>query len=389
MVGHHHEEDDGEDPEVRLARLEQGIATLTELVTQLLVMKGKEAHLVETEHEECKAGPESPKGEMLGNLGYENFSSSSNIPFKVEAKFEITMFDGQTNVEFLDGWLKQLEVYFGLYQVQETQRISFPRLKMIGHDLLWWESYVDALRIGNKPIVTKREAFKALLKSQFYPIGYEEEQLMKRQYLWQEQGQGVQEYTFEFRRQAIQLGISLEEPGVVMKYLGGLFSHIRRQLQLHGVKSIDEASKKALYIELDSKKGEHHMGQEETSKRRDKKMTATTEKWKDLNRHCKHCDVDGHMEEKCWKLHPELPPKWLKSKGKAKGSTETKEEAVESSVTRTESEPVKPAGPLTGSVRNRPVLYGTGRFCTEPDGSFKELAGSVQNRFFCLNRPVP
>jgi len=37
-----------------------------------------------------------------------------------------------------------------------------------------------------------------------------------------------------------------------MKYLGGLFSHIRRQLQLHGVKSIDEASKKAFYIELDS-----------------------------------------------------------------------------------------------------------------------------------------
>jgi hypothetical protein len=52
------------------------------------------------------------------------------------------------------------------------------------------------------------------------------------------------------------LGISLEESGVVMKYLGGLFSHIQRQLQLHGVKSIDEVSKKALYIELDSKKGQ-------------------------------------------------------------------------------------------------------------------------------------
>jgi hypothetical protein len=58
MVGHHHEEDDREDPEVRLARLEQSIATLTELVTQLLVMKGKEAHSTETEHEEHKAGPE-------------------------------------------------------------------------------------------------------------------------------------------------------------------------------------------------------------------------------------------------------------------------------------------------------------------------------------------
>jgi hypothetical protein len=44
-------------------------------------------------------------------------------------------------------------------------------------------------------------------------------------------------------------------------------------------------------------------------------METTTEKKKDLNRHCKYCDVDGHMEENCWKLHPELCLKWLKSKG--------------------------------------------------------------------------
>jgi len=36
------------------------------------------------------------------------------------------------------------------------------------------------------------------------------------------------------------------------------------------------------------------------------------------------------MEEKCWKLHPELHPKWLKYKGKTKVSTKTKEEAIES-----------------------------------------------------------
>jgi hypothetical protein len=41
------------------------------------------------------------------------------------------------------------------------------------------------------------------------------------------------------------------------------------------------------------------MGQEEAIKRRDKKMTMTTEKQRDPNRHCKHYDVDGHMEDKC------------------------------------------------------------------------------------------
>jgi hypothetical protein len=122
----------------------------------------------------------------------------------------------------------------------------------------------------------------------------------------------------------------LEEPRVVMKYLGGIFNHIRRQLQLNGVKSIDEARKKDLYIELDSRKRQQHMGQEETNKKRDKKISATIEKMRDPNKHCKNCDVDGHTEEKCCKIHPELSPKWLKSKGKSKVATEIKEEAIES-----------------------------------------------------------
>jgi hypothetical protein len=106
-----------------------------------------------------------PKERHVGNSGNDNnISSSSSVPFKVEEKLEIPMFNGQTNVEALDSWLKQLEVYFGLYQIQETQQISFTHLKMTRHALLWWESYVDALRIGKNPMVTKWEEFKALLK---------------------------------------------------------------------------------------------------------------------------------------------------------------------------------------------------------------------------------
>jgi hypothetical protein len=57
---------------------------------------------------------------------------------------------------------------------------------MTEHTLLWWESYEDALRIGKHPMVTKWEDFKELLNSKFYPIGYEEEKLMKWKYQQQE-----------------------------------------------------------------------------------------------------------------------------------------------------------------------------------------------------------
>jgi hypothetical protein len=71
-------------------------------------------------------------------------------------------------------------------------------------------------------------------------------------------------------------------------------------------------------------KRQQHMGQEETCKKRDNNIATTAEERTDPNIHCKHCNVDGHTEEKCWKLHLELHPKWLKSKGKEKVYTETK-----------------------------------------------------------------
>jgi hypothetical protein len=44
MVGSHHEENDREDSEVIFSWTEQIIYTLTKMVTQLIVMKGKEAN---------------------------------------------------------------------------------------------------------------------------------------------------------------------------------------------------------------------------------------------------------------------------------------------------------------------------------------------------------
>jgi len=119
-------------------------------------MKGKEEHSIDTEHEEQNFCLESSKGDMLGNSGNDNnISSTSSVPFKVEVNLEIPIFNGQTNDEALYSWLKQLEVYFGLYKIQETQQISFSHLNMTIHALLWWKIYLDAMRIGKNPKVMK------------------------------------------------------------------------------------------------------------------------------------------------------------------------------------------------------------------------------------------
>jgi hypothetical protein len=95
-------------------------------------------------------------------------------------------------------------------------------------------------------------------------------------------------------------------------------------------KTVDEACVQAQYLEnIGHKKGqpsgskqkEHQDASKEGKKKwkgKDKKMTTTTHQCKDPSNHCNHCNIDGHTEEKCWKLHPEMNPKNHKKDAKKK-----------------------------------------------------------------------
>jgi hypothetical protein len=53
------------------------------------------------------------------------------------------------------------------------------------------------------------------------------------------------------------LGISPKNLDVPLKYLGGLYSHLRRQVMLFKPRIVDEASVQAQYLEyMDKKKGQ-------------------------------------------------------------------------------------------------------------------------------------
>ena len=53
--------------------------------------------------------------------------------------------------------------------------------------------------------------FQGIVDITIPSIGYEEEQLMKWKCIQKKQGKEVQEYTSEFQKQAIRMGICLEE----------------------------------------------------------------------------------------------------------------------------------------------------------------------------------
>lgn len=62
-------------------------------------------------------------------------------------------------------------------------------------------------------------------------------------------GQSVQGYTQEFRKRSLMLGISLDSPETLLKYIGGLHSYMRHTIVMFNPTSIDEVSIQATHLE--------------------------------------------------------------------------------------------------------------------------------------------
>ena len=72
---------------------------------------------------------------------------------------------------------------------------------------------------------------------------------MEWQYLRQGKGQNVQSFIEEFRKKALSLGISLDSPEVVTKYIGSLHSYIRHSLLMFEPTTINSTNVKAIHLE--------------------------------------------------------------------------------------------------------------------------------------------
>jgi hypothetical protein len=56
---------------------------------------------------------------------------------KLDVEFELPMYDGEVNVERLDNWVKQMEVYCSVQQIKdEENRINLASLRLAGTTLI-------------------------------------------------------------------------------------------------------------------------------------------------------------------------------------------------------------------------------------------------------------
>jgi hypothetical protein len=223
------------------------------------------------------------------------------------------MFNGEANADKLNNWIRQIKVYCHVQQIEEEEaKIQLASLRLEGTTLVWWERKLQKGSKHNGKLLSSWSEFTSALKKQFYPLGYVQKSMMEWKNLRQGKGQSVQSFTEEFRKQALALNIPLDSHETLMKYIGALHSYIRHTLLLFNPTNLDEVCVQETHLESRGKNvQEDHKHSEDHFKRKGKgkdKRTTTTKKEGEKSS-CTHCQKDGHDDEHCWKLHPELRPK--------------------------------------------------------------------------------
>jgi hypothetical protein len=150
---------------------------------------------------------------------------------------------------------------------------------------------------------------------------------MDWQTLKQDKGKNVQEYTQEFRKRALILGIPLYKQETLLKYIGGLHDYLKHTILMLNLTNLDEVSVQAIHLEL-GRRNDHgsfflesiQLKEGKNNKKEKFKRIAIVKKEK---RTCTHGKKEGHDEDHCWILHPEMKTKKYANNGKNKTTTAT------------------------------------------------------------------
>ena len=87
--------------------------------------------------------PPSPSGSEGSSSSYHhncrNSKDASKKPFfKLDVKFDLLMFNGESNKEKLNNWIRQIEVYCRIQQIVEDEaKIQLASLRLSSTALVW------------------------------------------------------------------------------------------------------------------------------------------------------------------------------------------------------------------------------------------------------------
>ena len=118
-------------------------------------------------------------------------------------------------------------------------------------------------------------------------------------------------------------GIPLYTQDTLLKYIGGMHSYLKHTILMFSPSNFDEVCVQETHIEIGGGNTSSSSKKEFASFESNKKgkKAAIVKKEEGEKPTCSHCQKKGHADAKCWKLHPELKPKWFRNNNKGKQKT--------------------------------------------------------------------
>jgi hypothetical protein len=99
------------------------------------------------------SSPSSSSSSSKSNAKKHVHKHNNEMPLlKLDVKFELPIYDGEVNVEKLDNWVRQMELYCSVQQIKdEDTQINLASLILVGTTLIWWQSKLQngMLQVGN------------------------------------------------------------------------------------------------------------------------------------------------------------------------------------------------------------------------------------------------
>jgi len=93
--------------------------------------------------------------------------SLKNPLLKLDVKFDLPMFNGDSNPKSLDNWIRQVDVYCCVQQINEEKvKLQLTSLWLEGISLVWWDRKLQDISKCGKLLSSWLE-FKSSLRKQF------------------------------------------------------------------------------------------------------------------------------------------------------------------------------------------------------------------------------
>ena len=164
------------------------------------------------------------------------------------------MYNGEVNVEKLDNWIRQLEVYCRIQKLQDDEaKIQLASLRLEGASLIWWEAKTQEDVKKHGKVLTSWNDFIVAIRRQFYPLAYIQKIIIDWNNYRQAKGKNVQIFTQEFRIIALILGIDLSSQDTLLQYIGGLHNYLRHTIIMFNPVNQDQVCVHTTHLEARGK----------------------------------------------------------------------------------------------------------------------------------------